>query len=130
MQIEWKNAHLKWDPDDYNGLTKFESNDILIPELSILHLKDNIYKLNATKIKRTKVELQANGINCVKLNLVFDIKCDSNLYYFPYDKKLCIMKFASNNKLFQDVNKTNEFNYIYTYNTKFLLDLNKFHFFK
>lgn len=103
MLIEWKNNYLKWNPTDYSGLAKFESNDILIPELRMVPLKNDVYKLNATRIKKTKVQLRSNGLNYVELNLVFDIICDSNLYYFPFDKKQCIMKFAGNNKLFQDV---------------------------
>jgi hypothetical protein len=103
VQIEWKNKYLQWDPSNYSGLAKFESNDILIPELSLIHFKDDVYKLNATKLKRAKIELHANGFNFVKISLVFDTIWDSDIYYFPFDRKTCVMKFDSSSKLFQDV---------------------------
>ncbi len=105
VQIEWKNKYLKWNPSEYSGLAKFESNDILIPELTMIHLKENVYKLNATKMQQGKIELRSNGLNIIKLNLVFETVWESDIYYFPFDRKTCIMKFDSGSKLFQDVKK-------------------------
>ena len=98
----------------------------MIPELTLIHLKDDFYKLNATKLKRAKIELRDDGLNFVKISLVFDTIWDSDIYYFPFDRKTCVMKFDSSSKLFQDVSNFNYSNFTIIIFYIFLLEIKNF----
>ncbi len=82
------------------------SNDIFVPDLRLISTYNDygkIYKLNATKNLKTKVTLCSDGWNLFRVNVNFDLKCNANFYYFPFDKKTCTIKFINNNKIFEDV---------------------------
>lgn len=105
-QIEWWNRDLNWNPKDFNGLKMIKSNDILVPDLHLIKSFSNyggIYKFNATKNFKTKLILYSDGWNRIELNLTLDVKCDSSLYYFPFDKKICTVRFINSRAIFEDV---------------------------
>uniref|UniRef100_A0A914VJZ7 Neurotransmitter-gated ion-channel ligand-binding domain-containing protein n=1 Tax=Plectus sambesii TaxID=2011161 RepID=A0A914VJZ7_9BILA len=90
----WNDQFLRWDPQDYGGLTvihlpidKVWRPDILVYNNADMNVRENELSTNAV--------LNYTGGVLLFRAVITKITCNLDMTYFPFDKQVCSMMFAS-----------------------------------
>ena len=92
--IHWIDAHLKWNPLEYNNIEKvyFQQKEIWAPSIVVASSK------NSEQINDLQSILTAENNSNVRMRSVknVDIYCLYDVQYWPFDKSLCLVSIMVN----------------------------------
>ncbi|XP_041465602.1 neuronal acetylcholine receptor subunit alpha-10-like [Lytechinus variegatus] len=89
----WSDANLKWNPDDYGGITKITipSSEIWKPDIILYNNADSSFK----GAMKTNAAVSFDGSVTWLAPAIFRSSCKININYFPFDKQECTLQFGS-----------------------------------
>jgi len=89
----WRDYKLKWDPDEYGGVTQLHvpSDHIWRPDIVLYNNADGNFEVTLA----TKATLWYNGLVEWKPPAIYKSSCEIDVEYFPFDEQTCVMKFGS-----------------------------------
>lgn len=93
FQMSWKDERLSWNPSMYGNCpyTLISQNKIWLPNIVTSNPFKESYGLGSDLVK---VYLSSDGTcNWVTMHS-FDVICDADVTYYPFDKQYCALKFA------------------------------------
>nr|XP_006001908.1 PREDICTED: neuronal acetylcholine receptor subunit alpha-5 [Latimeria chalumnae] len=92
LRQEWVDVKLRWNPDDYAGITSIRvpSDSIWIPDIVLYDNADGRFEGSITK---TVVKYDGNIIWTQPAN--YKSSCTIDVTFFPFDLQNCSMKFGS-----------------------------------
>ncbi|GFT20466.1 acetylcholine receptor subunit alpha-like 1 [Nephila pilipes] len=84
---------MRWDPDDYGGVTKLHvpAELIWLPDIVLYNNADGNYEVTIM----TKAILHFDGMVHWKPPAIYKSSCLMDVEYFPFDEQTCFMKFGS-----------------------------------
>lgn len=90
---EWTDYKLKWDPDEYGGVTKLHvpADQIWLPDIVLYNNADGNYEVTIM----TKAILHHDGKVVWKPPSIYKSACTIDVEYFPFDEQTCTMKFGT-----------------------------------
>ncbi|XP_054159606.1 acetylcholine receptor subunit alpha-like 1 [Oppia nitens] len=90
---EWYDHKLKWDPDEYGGITKLyvPSELIWLPDIVLYNNADGNYEV----VIMTKAIIHESGKVMWNPPAIYKSSCNIDIDYFPFDEQECFMKFGS-----------------------------------
>ena len=90
---EWTDYKLKWDPDEYGGVTKLHvpAEQIWLPDIVLYNNADGNYEVTIM----TKAILHHDGTVVWKPPSIYKSACTIDVEYFPFDEQTCTMKFGT-----------------------------------
>lgn len=93
VEQEWIDYKLKWEPDEYGGVTKLHvpAEQIWLPDLVLYNNADGNYEITIL----TKAILHHDGHVIWKPPAIYKSSCEIDIEYFPFDEQTCTMKFGS-----------------------------------
>lgn len=93
---KWKDPFLKWNPDDYDGISTInvEPNLVWLPVIILYNNAAKGFTGGLEKYK-TKVLIGSNGTVTWFSATQFISSCKQNIRFFPFDEQFCYLKFGS-----------------------------------
>ncbi|XP_035213606.1 acetylcholine receptor subunit alpha-like 1 [Stegodyphus dumicola] len=93
VEQEWNDYKMRWDPDDYGGVTKLHvpAELIWLPDIVLYNNADGNYEVTIM----TKAILHSDGMVHWKPPAIYKSSCLMDVEYFPFDEQTCFMKFGS-----------------------------------
>ncbi|XP_067124190.1 acetylcholine receptor subunit alpha-like 1 [Centruroides vittatus] len=93
VEQEWNDYKLRWDPEEYGGVSKLHvpAEQIWLPDIVLYNNADGNYEVTMM----TKAMLHADGQVKWKPPAIYKSSCEINVEYFPFDEQNCFMKFGS-----------------------------------
>jgi len=93
VEQEWHDYKLKWDPEEYGGVTKLHvpADQIWLPDIVLYNNADGNYEVTIM----TKAILHYDGTVVWKPPSIYKSACEIDVEYFPFDKQNCHMKFGA-----------------------------------
>lgn len=93
VEQEWTDYKLRWDPDEYGGVSKLHvpSDQIWLPDIVLYNNADGNYEVTIM----TKAILHHDGRVVWNPPAIFKSACEINVEFFPFDEQTCKMKFGS-----------------------------------
>ncbi|XP_055938211.1 acetylcholine receptor subunit alpha-like 1 [Argiope bruennichi] len=93
VEQEWNDYKMRWDPDDYGGVTKLHvpAELIWLPDIVLYNNADGNYEVTIM----TKAILHFDGMVHWKPPAIYKSSCLMDVEYFPFDEQTCFMKFGS-----------------------------------
>ncbi|XP_022258930.1 acetylcholine receptor subunit alpha-like 1 isoform X1 [Limulus polyphemus] len=93
VEQEWNDYKLRWDPEEYGGVSKLHvpSEQIWLPDIVLYNNADGNYEVTIM----TKATLHSNGLVIWRPPAIYKSSCEMNVQYFPFDVQTCFMKFGS-----------------------------------
>jgi len=93
VEQEWYDYKLKWDPEEYGGVTTLyvPSEQIWLPDMVLYNNADGNYEITVM----TKAILHYDGRVVWKPPAIYKSACRIDITYFPYDEQTCEMKFGT-----------------------------------
>ncbi|KAH7637673.1 Acetylcholine receptor subunit alpha-like 1 [Dermatophagoides farinae] len=93
VEQRWIDYKLKWEPEDYGGVTKLHvpSEQIWLPDIVLYNNADGNYEITIM----TKAILHSDGLVIWKPPAIYKSSCEIDVEYFPFDEQTCFMKFGS-----------------------------------
>jgi len=93
VEQEWYDYKLKWDPEEYGGVTKLHvpAEQIWLPDIVLYNNADGSYEVNIV----TKALIHYNGTVLWKPPAIYKSACEIDVEYFPFDSQNCHMKFGT-----------------------------------
>ncbi|XP_042906854.1 acetylcholine receptor subunit alpha-like 1 [Parasteatoda tepidariorum] len=93
VEQEWNDYKMRWDPDDYGGVTKLHvpAELIWLPDIVLYNNADGNYEVTIM----TKAILHSDGMVYWKPPAIYKSSCLMDVEYFPFDEQTCFMKFGS-----------------------------------
>ncbi|XP_071845349.1 neuronal acetylcholine receptor subunit alpha-10-like isoform X2 [Apostichopus japonicus] len=93
LRQHWTDASFKWNPDDFDGITKvtLPSTDVWKPDIVLYNIADDTFE----GIMKTNVEIHYHGEVTWYAPAIFKSACSINMYYFPFDEQVCHLQFGS-----------------------------------
>ncbi|KAH7985080.1 hypothetical protein HPB49_026616 [Dermacentor silvarum] len=90
---EWNDYKLRWDPEEYGGVTKVHvpAEQIWLPDIVLYNNADGNYEVTIM----TKAILHSDGLVIWKPPAIYKSSCEIDVQYFPFDQQTCFMKFGS-----------------------------------
>lgn len=90
---EWTDYKLRWDPEEYGGVTKLHvpAEQIWLPDLIVYNNADGNYDVTIM----TKAVLHYDGRVVWRPPAIFKSACAIDVEYFPFDEQTCFMKFGT-----------------------------------
>ncbi|XP_048776722.2 acetylcholine receptor subunit alpha-1-A-like [Ostrea edulis] len=92
--ITWRDERLSWDPATYNNITKtlvFQEK-IWIPNIVTVNPFEEAYGLGSNLVQ---VNVDNEG-SCFWVTMQsFEVICDADVTYYPFDKQYCVLKFVA-----------------------------------
>ncbi|XP_071040990.1 acetylcholine receptor subunit alpha-like 1 [Parasteatoda tepidariorum] len=90
---EWSDHKLKWDPDEYGGVTHLyvPAEQIWLPDIVLYNNADGNYEVTIM----TKAIIHNDGKVVWNPPAIYKSSCQIDVQYFPFDKQDCFMKFGS-----------------------------------
>ena len=90
---EWTDYKLKWDPEEYGGVSKLHvpAEQIWLPDLIVYNNADGNYDVTIM----TKAVLHFDGRVVWRPPAIFKSACVIDVEYFPFDEQTCTLKFGS-----------------------------------
>ncbi|XP_037546598.1 neuronal acetylcholine receptor subunit alpha-7 isoform X1 [Nematolebias whitei] len=90
---EWTDVKLKWDPDDYRGITSIRvpSETIWLPDIVLYENADGRFEGSLM----TKAIVRWDGTITWTPPASYKSSCTMDVTYFPFDRQNCSMKFGS-----------------------------------
>ncbi|XP_014226825.1 neuronal acetylcholine receptor subunit beta-3-like [Trichogramma pretiosum] len=95
MLISWKDEHLGWDPDDYDGVDslRIESDDLWLPDISVFNSGD--LSVSQSTLLRAMCKLSYTGLVVCVPALKFVALCSTDYANWPYDLQNCFIFMGS-----------------------------------
>jgi len=89
----WQDYKLKWNPEEYGGVTMLHvpSDHIWRPDIVLYNNADGNFEVTLA----TKATLHASGLVEWKPPAIYHSSCEMDVEYFPFDEQTCVMKFGS-----------------------------------
>ncbi|XP_022237271.1 acetylcholine receptor subunit alpha-like 1 isoform X2 [Limulus polyphemus] len=93
VEQEWKDYKLRWDPEEYGGVSKLHvpAEQIWLPDIVLYNNADGNYEVTIM----TKAVLHSDGLVIWRPPAIYKSSCEMNVQYFPFDEQTCFMKFGS-----------------------------------
>ncbi|XP_023240043.1 acetylcholine receptor subunit alpha-like 1 [Centruroides sculpturatus] len=93
VEQEWNDYKLRWDPDEYGGVSKLHvpAEQIWLPDIVLYNNADGNYEVTIM----TKAILHWDGVVLWKPPATYKSSCEIDVEYFPFDQQTCFMKFGS-----------------------------------
>ncbi|XP_033634670.1 neuronal acetylcholine receptor subunit alpha-10-like isoform X2 [Asterias rubens] len=93
LRQHWTDASLRWDPADFDGISKITlpSQDIWKPDIVLYNIADDKFE----GIMKTNAEITANGDVSWYAPAIFKSSCKINIQYFPFDEQQCKLDLGS-----------------------------------
>ncbi|UYV64604.1 nAChRa1 [Cordylochernes scorpioides] len=90
---EWNDYKLKWEPEEYGGVSKLHvpAEQIWLPDIVLYNNADGNYEVTIL----TKATLHSDGLVIWKPPAIYKSSCEIDVEYFPFDEQTCFMKFGS-----------------------------------
>ncbi|XP_022237004.1 acetylcholine receptor subunit alpha-like 1, partial [Limulus polyphemus] len=90
---EWTDYKLRWDPEEYGGVSKLHvpAEQIWLPDIVLYNNADGNYEVTIM----TKAILHSDGLVIWRPPAIYKSSCEMNVQYFPFDEQTCFMKFGS-----------------------------------
>ncbi|XP_028301601.1 neuronal acetylcholine receptor subunit non-alpha-3-like isoform X2 [Gouania willdenowi] len=90
---EWVDVKLKWDPDDYGGITSIRvpSETIWLPDIVLYENADGRFEGSLM----TKAIVRWDGTITWTPPASYKSSCTMDVTFFPFDRQNCSMKFGS-----------------------------------
>ncbi|XP_064459792.1 acetylcholine receptor subunit alpha-like 1 [Ornithodoros turicata] len=90
---EWSDHKLKWDPQEYGGVTELyvPAEQIWLPDIVLYNNADGNYEVTIM----TKAIIHEDGRVVWNPPAIYKSSCLIDVQYFPFDKQECFMKFGS-----------------------------------
>jgi hypothetical protein len=94
FSIKWQDERLSWDPATYNNITKtmVSQDKVWLPNIIIVNPFEEAYGLGSNLVK---IYLYSNGSCSWVIMQSFEVICDADVTYYPFDKQYCEIKFAA-----------------------------------
>ena len=94
LSVRWIDEHLTWNPSDYNGLETLEMSrfEVWVPDLKSF---DFIHRWDSDKSVALSVNVSYTGKIYWWPTSVWKSSCAIDLKDFPFDKHVCMLRFAS-----------------------------------
>lgn len=93
VQQEWTDHKLRWDPDEYGGVTNLyvPAEQIWLPDIVLYNNADGNYEITIM----TKAVIHYDGRVFWNPPAIYKSACEMDITYFPFDTQTCTMKFGS-----------------------------------
>ncbi|KAM7311621.1 acetylcholine receptor subunit alpha-like 1 [Ixodes scapularis] len=93
VEQEWNDYKLRWDPEEYGGVSKVHvpAEQIWLPDIVLYNNADGNYEVTIM----TKAILHSDGLVIWKPPAIYKSSCEIDVQYFPFDEQTCFMKFGS-----------------------------------
>nr|ADG63461.1 nicotinic acetylcholine receptor alpha 1 subunit [Pardosa pseudoannulata] len=93
VEQEWNDYKLRWEPDEYGGVSKLRvpAEQIWLPDIVLYNNADDNYEVTIM----TKAILRYDGQVIWKPPAIYKSSCGIDVEYFPFDEQTCFMKFGS-----------------------------------
>ncbi|XP_022667051.1 acetylcholine receptor subunit alpha-like 1 [Varroa destructor] len=93
VEQEWNDYKLRWDPEEYGGVSKLHvpAEQIWLPDIVLYNNADGNYEVTIM----TKAILHHDGLVVWKPPAIYKSSCEIDVKYFPFDQQTCWMKFGS-----------------------------------
>ncbi|KFM77607.1 Acetylcholine receptor subunit alpha-like 1, partial [Stegodyphus mimosarum] len=93
VEQEWNDYKLRWEPDEYGGVSKLHvpAEQIWLPDIVLYNNADGNYEVTIM----TKAILHFDGQVIWKPPAIYKSSCGIDVEYFPFDEQTCFMKFGS-----------------------------------
>ncbi|KAJ8272148.1 hypothetical protein COCON_G00110070 [Conger conger] len=90
---EWTDYKLRWNPEDYGGITSIRvpSENIWLPDIVLYENADGRFEGSLM----TKAIVRANGTIMWTPPASYKSACTMDVTFFPFDRQNCSMKFGS-----------------------------------
>ncbi|KAJ8247789.1 hypothetical protein GJAV_G00250370 [Gymnothorax javanicus] len=90
---EWTDYKLRWNPDEYGGITSIRvpSENIWLPDIVLYENADGRFEGSIM----TKAIVRANGTIMWTPPASYKSACTMDVTFFPFDRQNCSMKFGS-----------------------------------
>ncbi|MBN3326159.1 ACHN3 protein, partial [Atractosteus spatula] len=90
---EWVDYKLRWNPEDYGGITSIRvpSENIWLPDIVLYENADGRFEGSLM----TKVIVRSNGTILWTPPASYKSSCTMDVTFFPFDRQNCSMKFGS-----------------------------------
>ncbi|XP_026883198.1 neuronal acetylcholine receptor subunit beta-3a isoform X1 [Electrophorus electricus] len=90
---EWTDCKLRWNPEDYGGITSIRvpSENIWLPDIVLYENADGRFEGSLM----TKAIVKYNGTVTWTPPASYKSSCTMDVTYFPFDRQNCSMKFGS-----------------------------------
>lgn len=90
---EWTDNKLRWDPDEYGGVTNLyvPAEQIWLPDIVLYNNADGNYEITIM----TKAVIHYDGRVVWNPPAIYKSACEMDITYFPFDTQTCTMKFGS-----------------------------------
>ncbi|GIY35325.1 acetylcholine receptor subunit alpha-like 1 [Caerostris extrusa] len=110
---EWNDYKLRWEPDEYGGVSKLHvpAEQIWLPDIVLYNKKEDNVEVNIShpfhtiginwmltvlrSTIMTKAILHYDGKVIWKPPAIYKSSCGIDVEYFPFDEQTCLMKFGS-----------------------------------
>ncbi|XP_037093025.1 acetylcholine receptor subunit alpha-like isoform X1 [Pollicipes pollicipes] len=93
VEQHWEDYKLKWEPEEYGGVTMLHvpSDHIWRPDIVLYNNADGNFEVTLA----TKATLYFDGRVEWKPPAIYKSSCEIDVEYFPFDEQTCVMKFGS-----------------------------------
>ncbi|XP_058496681.1 neuronal acetylcholine receptor subunit beta-3a isoform X3 [Solea solea] len=93
VDVEWVDVKLKWDPDEYGGITSIRvpSETIWLPDIVLYENADGRFEGSLM----TKAIVRWDGTITWTPPASYKSSCTMDVTFFPFDRQNCSMKFGS-----------------------------------
>ncbi|XP_072021485.1 neuronal acetylcholine receptor subunit beta-3-like [Amphiura filiformis] len=94
LKATWTDEFLTWDPDEYNGIKKFNApiTTIWTPDITLIENADIGFE--STK-PGTRAQIYSDGTIIWYAPVIYTVSCKIRVRWFPYDTQVCDMVFVS-----------------------------------
>ncbi|XP_035659256.1 neuronal acetylcholine receptor subunit alpha-7-like [Branchiostoma floridae] len=101
----WKDDDLKWNPEDYDGMTfiNIPSSSVWVPDIVLTNSAGKNHDQ-----PETNVIVRHDGQVTWLVTRMYKSSCHINTYYFPFDEQNCTLTFASWTYSGNEINLTHE----------------------
>ena len=91
----WNDANLRWNPDEYDGITQIPVGleEIFRPDITLLNSVDEQNVIRSSSY--SDLMLENTGTVYWALYIAMNTLCELDLTEWPFDRQTCAYKFAS-----------------------------------
>jgi hypothetical protein len=95
LRLIWSDKRLSWDISKFNNtmVIPFMSSEVWKPQISLLNTFTKFIIINDRK-EESVVWFSSDGTANLMVAGVFDVTCDPNVKYFPFDSHECVLLFT------------------------------------
>ncbi|XP_055357867.1 neuronal acetylcholine receptor subunit alpha-5-like [Paramacrobiotus metropolitanus] len=93
LDLSWKDLRLTWNPEEYDGISilRLPPDKLWQPDIALTNTVDKQFLPNY----KSNALISSDGSVQWVPPFIFKSGCDTNPYFFPFDRQLCNMVFRS-----------------------------------